>query len=694
MPFTTPLALLGLLFIPAVVAMYLLKLRRDETIVPSTLLWSRLVADVEANAPWQKLRRSLLLLLQLLLVAILALLAARPFLERPAGLARDVVLVLDTSASMAATDITPDRLTAAKAAAIGALRDLPTGGKVSVIAADRSARIVVNETTDLGRVRQALDGIAVTSGRGDLGDALELAGKLAARSGDAQILVATDGALATPIADGATVPAKVTVLPVGRERKNQAIVALAVRTAPSAVTRSVFVSVANLDLERAARRLEVWGDGGLIEVRDLLLEPQARSDVVIDDVPRDVGTLELRLVGPDAGVTSAPDQLAVDDHAWAIVPPDRERLILVVGPGDPYLETALSYLPNVELFGVTTAEYGPATERQDGRPWDLVIFEGALPATLPRSPILAIGPTATSDLGVVTGTLTNPGIGSLDPAEPILRYVDLSTTHIASAAKMTVPDWARTVIPGPSGAPLLYVGSRDGLPTAVMAFEPRRSDLPLQVAFPVLLANLTGELLGGSSAPTEAVQPGTPVTLAIPAGATGLTVTRPDGERRGARAGHPARHHDHLRGDRPAGRLRRHAAARAGGIGRAVGLDRGRRRERATDARRQRDARRFGCAGVGGDRPRHQPTRTRRSASRWTCSTSTSRPSRRARSLPSRPSARSPAHPGHRAHRPHREAARPRSIPVRPPGTSCGARSFCWSSSACASSGPSTTVMR
>ncbi len=288
-------------------------------------------------------------------------------------------------------------MTAAKAAAIGALRDLPTGGKVSVIAADRSARIVVNETTDLGRVRQALDGIAVTSGRGDLGDALELAGKLAARSGDAQILVATDGALATPIADGATVPAKVTVLPVGRERKNQAIVALAVRTAPSAVTRSVFVSVANLDLERAARRLEVWGDGGLIEVRDLLLEPQARSDVVIDDVPRDVGTLELRLVGPDAGVTSAPDQLAVDDHAWAIVPPDRERLILVVGPGDPYLETALSYLPNVELFGVTTAEYGPATERQDGRPWDLVIFEGAFPATLPRSPILAIGPTATSD---------------------------------------------------------------------------------------------------------------------------------------------------------------------------------------------------------------------------------------------------------------------------------------------------------
>jgi Ca-activated chloride channel homolog len=527
MPFTTPLALLGLLFIPAVVAMYLLKLRRDETIVPSTLLWTRLVADVEANAPWQKLRRSLLLLLQLLLVVILALLAARPFLERPAGLARDVVLVIDTSASMAATDVAPNRLEVAKTAALAALRDLPTGGKVSVIAADRSARIVVNETTDLGRVRQALDGIDTTSAHGDLGDALELAGKLAARSGDAQILVATDGALATPATT--TVPARITVLPVGRERKNQAIVAMAVRTAPSAVTRSVFVSVANLDLERAARRLEVWGDGALIEVRDLLLEPQARSDVVIDDVPDYVETLEIRLVGPDPTIAGAPDQLAVDDVAWAIVPPNRPREILIVGEGDPYLETALSHLPNVRLFGNLPSEYPAKAARPDGTSWDLIIFEGTLPATLPRTPILAIAPGATSPLGEVTGTLTNPGIGSLDPDEPILRYVDLSTTHIASASRFVLPDWARTVIPGPQGAPLLYAGSRTGLPTAVLAFEPRRSDLPLQVAFPILLANLTGELLGGSAAPTEAVQPGTPVSLSIPAGATGLAVTKPDG---------------------------------------------------------------------------------------------------------------------------------------------------------------------
>jgi hypothetical protein len=90
---------------------------------------------------------------------------------------------------------------------------------------------------------------------------------------------------------------------------------------------------------------------------------------------------------------------------------------------------------------------------------------------------------------------------------------------------MTLPDWARPVIPGPRGAPLLYVGERDGLRTAVLAFDPRQSDLPLQVAFPVLLANLTGELLGGSSAPVDSIRPGDPVELTMRPGVTALRVT-------------------------------------------------------------------------------------------------------------------------------------------------------------------------
>ncbi len=521
MSFISPLALLGLLFLPAVVAMYLLKLRRNHAVVPSTLLWSRLVADVEANAPWQRLRRSLLLLLQLLLVLLLAALAARPFLERPAGLARDLVLVIDTSASMGATDVTPDRLTVAKAAALDALRELPAGGQVSVVAAGRTARVAVNATADLGRVRAAVEGLSVEAASGDLGDALNLADALAARSDDAEILVATDAALA--VAPTSRLEHKVKVLSVGRGRRNQAIVALAVRQAASGVTRSVFVSVANLDIQPAQRRLQVYGDGVLLEARDLALDPQTRADAIIDDIPAAVRVVEVRL-----DRSSGADDLALDDQAWAVIPPEHLRRILLVSDGDPYLETALTYLPNTELYGVKAADYGPSTHPEL---FDLVILEGTLPAELPAGAVLAIAPTASSLLGEVAGTLKDPAIGSLDPEEPVLRYVDLSTTHVGTATKLVLPSWARSIIPGPAGAPLLYAGELGGRHVAVLAFQPRLSDLPLQVAFPILISNLTGELLGGSAAPTEAVAPGSPVSLPVPSGATGLAVTKPDGSK-------------------------------------------------------------------------------------------------------------------------------------------------------------------
>src|SRR5436190_30629 len=530
MPFASPLALLGLLFVPAVVAMYLVRLRRTETVVPSTLLWQRLASDVEANAPWQKLRRSLLFLVQLLLVVVIALLAARPFVERPAGLARDLVLIVDTSASMSATDVPPDRLTAAKDAAKEALKDLPAGGKVSVIEAGRTARIVATGTSDIGRVRGAIDSIKPSVSRGDLTDALALAQQLAIQSGDAEVLVATDAALAVTPTSRVDAPVRVVRVGDPKGSRNQAIVALAVRTAPSAMTRSVFVSVANLDVEYATRQVQIWGDDRLLESRTMNIDAQQKADVIVDDVPADVGTIEVRLVaGDDADPDERPDMLAADDRAWAVVPPERTRNILLVGTGDPYLETALGYLPDSHLFGLTPAEYPAGAARTDGTSWDLVIFEGTVPAQLPATPVLAIAPPTSSELGPVGGILKDPGIGTLGADEPILRYVDLTTTHIAEARELTLPPWARTVIPGPKGAPLLYSGVRAGIPTAVLAFEPRESDLPLQVAFPILVANLTGELLGGSAAPTAAVAPGDPVALTIPTGAIGLHVVRPDG---------------------------------------------------------------------------------------------------------------------------------------------------------------------
>jgi hypothetical protein len=522
MNLAAPLALIGLLAVPLIVAFYMLRLRRPERVVSSTFLWQQLVRDVEANAPWQRLRRSLLLLLQLLLAIALAFLVAQPFTERAAGLARDLVLVVDASASMASRDVFPDRLTAAKRAALEALRDLPSDGRVSVIASSTTAQVVANEATDRGRIARAVDSIEQSNGPGALSDALKLADRLAERARGAQVLVVTDDASAAAPDVRMTNPVR--VLTVGRDRHNQAIVAVAVQADASGLKRSVFVSVANLDVERVDRRLQILADGAPFTARDLQLQPLSRADVVIDELPPGTEVVEARLTESAPGAT--PDQLALDDVAWAVVPEARLQRILLVGPGNVYLQNALSLLPNVELYGVTAAEY-PTTTGRDL--FDLIVFDGVLPPELPRKPILAIAPPATSALGTVSGTLEAPAVGAVPPDEPLLRNVDLSRLHVAEAKRMEAPPWARVVLPGPSGAPLLYSGVRDGLPTVVLAFDLRDSDLPLQVAWPILASNVAGELLDRDVENVKPVAPGAPVELSVPDGATGLRLTRPDG---------------------------------------------------------------------------------------------------------------------------------------------------------------------
>ena len=528
MTLLAPLALLGLLFVPLIVAFYLLRLRRHERTVSSTFLWQALVRDVEANAPWQRLRRSLLLLLQLLVVVALVLVVAGPSGERAAGLARDLVLVVDASASMAATDVFPDRLTAAKRAAIAALADLPADGRVSVVAAADSARVVANEATDRGRVSRAIESIEQSTAPGRLAEALTLAGELAERARGAEILVVTDDAASAAPEVALAVPLR--VLTVGTERDNQAIAALAVRTDPSGLERAVFVSIANYSDSRVMRRLRILADGTPITARDLPMEAVSRADVVIDELPEGTRVVEAQLAEVPAAENGAPpgpaDLLGLDDRAWAIVPPDRIRRVLLVGPGNAYLQTAFALLPNVELYGATADEYEDTTGKDR---FDLFVFDGVLPEELPEAAILAIAPPASSPLGAVTGTLPDPAIGQGPAAEPLLRNVDLSRLHIAEAQSMELPDWARLVLPGSGASPLIYGGLRDGVPTAVIAFDLRQSDLPLQVAWPILATNLAGELLGLAPGGVEPVAPGSPVELAMTPGTAALRVTRPDG---------------------------------------------------------------------------------------------------------------------------------------------------------------------
>ena len=146
MNFLAPLALALGLLLPVIVAFYLLKLRRTEHEISSTYLWRKMVRDVEANAPWQKLKPNLLLFLQLLFLAVLILAIARPFTLGQDAVGQTLILIIDSSASMSASDVRPTRLEAAKTRAAQIVDEVPDNGRVTVIEAGSTARLRVSST--------------------------------------------------------------------------------------------------------------------------------------------------------------------------------------------------------------------------------------------------------------------------------------------------------------------------------------------------------------------------------------------------------------------------------------------------------------------------------------------------------------------------------------------------------------------
>lgn len=539
--------LAGLL--PVIVVMYLLKLRRVERPVSSTYLWRQMVQDVEANAPWQRLRRNLLMILQLLFLALLILTLARPQTKAPGLSADTAIFIFDTSASMAATDVEPTRLEAAKTRARQLLDNLPVESKVTIIDAGIEARILASESTDRRQVLQAIEGMQPIPGGSNLAVALQLASAVARRRPGCHTIVLSDGNATLP--QRLSIQGKLTYEQIGIENSNQAIGLLNLQTTGASTAGSTsltaFTQVINYGDQPVQRRLAISADGLLVNVFDLDLPPGGEQPVLAEGLPTNAAVIEARLFPPknnpaaqtgqvNEDPAAGNDFLAWDDVALAVNRPTEPISTTLVSAGNRFLETGLSLLPGLRLTRINPgAGAFPSAE--------LTIFDSYTPitTTLPSAALLFIGPLRSTDFFTVTGVLQSPVIRPASESEALLDNISLDDIHILDSARIPLPAWARPVIltDDPAGGdpiPLMFAGEVDGRRVAVLAFDLRHSDLPLTIAFPLLLANLTNWLAPSQGTLAADVAPGEAVTLSLPpeavlSGQTIATVIRPDGSR-------------------------------------------------------------------------------------------------------------------------------------------------------------------
>lgn len=535
---------------PAIVLLYFLKLKRMPLEVPSTYLWSRTIEDLHVNTIWQRLRRNLLLFLQLLLVGLLILAMLRPGWQALQTLDERIIFLIDNSASMSATDERPSRLEQARQRALALVDQMETGHVGMVIAFSDTAQ-TQSFTESRRALRRQIESIGPTNHRTDIREALQAAAGLAnpglTRLADNQAVNESLPATLYILSDGgfATVPdfslgnlTPVYVASGQAPYDNLAIVAFATDRNPQHPERmQAFANVANFGAQDATAVLELFLDDQSLDLVELPVAAGKEAGWHFDLPDLEQGSLKVVLQQEDA--------LKLDNVAYTAINRPRPARVLVVSPGNEALRAALDTGQVQELAVVTFAEppileTAEHKDQVDAGLYDLIIYDRCQPARMPQANTLFLGTLPPGEQWTAGPPAGPPNIIDIDRTHPLTQLVDMSYVRIAEGRSLK-PPMGSTVLFDSVIGPLLAIAPRDAFEDAVCGFPlfvdengetVPNSTWPLRPSFPVFFLNAIRYLGGSRGAQAIGnVPPGSPITIRSPAVVTEITVTNPRGER-------------------------------------------------------------------------------------------------------------------------------------------------------------------
>ena len=531
MNFAAPAMLWWLLLAVPVVALYVLKVRLRRVPVSTLMFWDRVYQEKAPRSLFERLRHLTSLLLQLLLVALLAFALADPFTDAEARTARALVLVLDTSAGMAAPLDPADpagetRLDAAKAEALSLVRGLRHRDTAAVLTAGADAVVACGTTGHPPTLAAALAAARQTDGPGAVPDALALARRLVAGKENGRVLLFSDR---DPPAGPGGAAENVTLLPVGGPGGNVAITAFQTRRSlTDPVGYEILAEVSNLSDAPAACRLDLDLADAPVDVVPLELGPGEVWRRTFEKTDEAGGTLTAKLVFDDApDAPPVQNLLAADDAARAVLPARDRVAVVLVTPGNLFLQQVFAANPLVDLY----LESAVPDAVPDGA---VLVLHQVVPPELPPGPVFVVDPRSDCDLFAVGTELTAPAVRAAEAAEgsPLLANVRLDRVEIPKARALTPADGADvTVLAEADDAPLFFTARRETGKALVLAVDFDASDLPLRTAFPILAVNALTWFTDAAGELRPAAATGEVIAVPLPPGVESAewSVVPPDG---------------------------------------------------------------------------------------------------------------------------------------------------------------------
>jgi hypothetical protein len=481
-------ALLVLLAVWALaLSLHLLRPRRRRVLVPFMPLWDALLLPEASTRLFGRLRRLGSLLIALLISALLVAALIDPKAGALRSAAGSTIVLIDAGQHMQATDVEPSRLAQARRLALQLLAAGPNGAHDELLIAQLDANVTPLSTlsSDRSALRSALERLTPSDAASDFAAGAAFALQLLEGRARAKLVLISDGAFEVPAGTLERLRARGVEfqhLTVGRAVRNLGIRSFSARRYLWNRSQSELL----LELENAGDAAEpveltLSGDGAPLAVTQLELPAHSVVSRVYGELPAQAERLEARIVarGP-----LGPDALASDDRAYAVLPAASTTRVLLVSNGDRYLEAALLLDRTRHVDVVAPSAYRNALGH------DLVIFDGCAPETPPDAPSLYLAPPKNArDFPFrVKGSVARPVFDTFAREHPLLHQIALRDVNIAQALRLELHTDDR-VVAAAQATPLIVTGQRAGQPFVALSFDIRDSDLPLRVAWPLLVSH-------------------------------------------------------------------------------------------------------------------------------------------------------------------------------------------------------------
>ncbi|HMX76428.1 MAG TPA: hypothetical protein PKE35_19390, partial [Anaerolineales bacterium] len=258
--------------------------------------------------------------------------------------------------------------------------------------------------------------------------------------------------------------------------------------------------------------------------RQLKVASDSKVGISMENLPATTAVYKAQISDP-ANANAKLDSLSQDDTAFAIYQSSAARRALLVSKGNLFLEQLLASLPGIQPFRALPADDGTLQIPND--PFDLYVFDGYIPAELPKSNLLLINPP-TNPFFEVGDAFKEMGEFQVNE-HALTQFVDWKTVHVLQAHKVSLPNWMNVLITTDDN-PLVFAGETNGQRIAALSFDLRESDLPLQIAYPILFSNLINYLAPPSAFDSsQALQAGESLSIVPQTDAKQVIVAAPSG---------------------------------------------------------------------------------------------------------------------------------------------------------------------